>query len=203
MARSGGTAHKTLRRRKEHATSDSRSSGIRRTVGFACTCVRIVQFLIRVSRHFYCDMEPPENLMQFFRKRGDKQITSLEILAIALGISTFSNMIANRRLIVFSDNVGAERSTQKGTSTLCHCVPSSLDNCFVRLSTTVRSGMHRARDLAEARGNTYCYVGYACADEGQHRRRSVQASHHCTSVYCSRRHVTLCVSGNIMKRSRG
>ena len=59
-------------------------------------------------------MEPPESLMRFFQKRGDKQITSLEILAIALGISTFSDLIANRKLFVFSDNIGAERSTQKG-----------------------------------------------------------------------------------------
>ena len=149
---------------------------------FSCTCVRIVSLLICVCRHFYCDMEPPESLMKFFRKRGDKQITSLEILAIALGISTFSDMIANRRLIVFSDNRGAERSTQKGTVTFCHCVSSSLDKCLDRRSTTVRSGMHRARDLDEARGNTYCYVGGARADEGQHRRRSFQASHHCFAV---------------------
>ena len=52
--------------------------------------------------------------MQFFRKRGDGQITSLEILAIALGVSTFANSIAGRRLNVFSDNKGAESATQKG-----------------------------------------------------------------------------------------
>ena len=52
--------------------------------------------------------------MQFFHKRSDGQITSLEILAIALGVSTFANSIAGRRLIVFSDNKGAEIATQKG-----------------------------------------------------------------------------------------
>ena len=52
--------------------------------------------------------------MQFFRKRGDGQITSLEILAIALGVSTFADSIAGRRVIVFSDNKGAESATQKG-----------------------------------------------------------------------------------------
>ena len=60
-------------------------------------------------------------VMEFFQKRKDKQITSLEILSIALGISTFSEFIANRRLIVFSDNKGAEHSTQKGR--FCpHCI---------------------------------------------------------------------------------
>jgi hypothetical protein len=52
--------------------------------------------------------------MSFFRKRDDGQITSLEILAIALGVSTFGDEIAGRRLIVFSDNKGAESATQKG-----------------------------------------------------------------------------------------
>jgi hypothetical protein len=52
--------------------------------------------------------------MQFLRKRGDGQMTSLEILAIALGVNTFADSIAGRRLIVFSDNKGAESATQKG-----------------------------------------------------------------------------------------
>lgn len=64
-------------------------------------------------------MEPPASLMKFFYKRGDRQITSLEILAIAFGISTFSHIIANNRLIMFSDNKGAENSTQKGNVHVC------------------------------------------------------------------------------------
>ena len=63
-------------------------------------------------------MEPPESVLSFFRARGDKQITSLEILAIALAISTFSEEIAGKRVVMYSDNRGAERSTQKGTHAL-------------------------------------------------------------------------------------
>jgi hypothetical protein len=70
--------------------------------------------VLAFHRQYYCDMEPPACVMEFFQKRGDKQITSLEILSIALGISTFGDLISNRRLIVFSDNKGAEHSTQKG-----------------------------------------------------------------------------------------
>ena len=33
----------------------------------------------------YCDMQPSEKIMCSFKKRGDNQITSLEILSIALG----------------------------------------------------------------------------------------------------------------------
>ena len=62
--------------------------------------------------------------MNFFHSREDNQITSLEILSIALGVSTFSDMIANRRLIVFSDNKGAEGSTQKGHT----FIPVSVDD---------------------------------------------------------------------------
>lgn len=85
--------------------------------------------LVCSDRYHYCDMEPPADLMSFFKRRGDKQITSLEILAIALGISTFGHMIANRRLIVFSDNKGAERSTQKGMLTLFSPMWAGIRSC--------------------------------------------------------------------------
>ena len=46
-------------------------------------CINAV--LIRDDRVFFCDMEPPAELMRSFQKRGDGQIMSLEILSIALG----------------------------------------------------------------------------------------------------------------------
>ncbi len=33
----------------------------------------------------YCDYEPPQKVMNMFKSRRDRQITSLEILSIALG----------------------------------------------------------------------------------------------------------------------
>ncbi len=41
----------------------------------------------------YCDMEPPSEVMECFMARGDRQITSLEILSIACGICTFASEV--------------------------------------------------------------------------------------------------------------
>ena len=34
----------------------------------------------------YCDVQPPQEVLMFFKKRRDNQITSLELLSIAYGI---------------------------------------------------------------------------------------------------------------------
>ena len=44
-----------------------------------------VHNLARDGMVSYCDMQPSEKIMRSFKKRGDNQITSLEILSIALG----------------------------------------------------------------------------------------------------------------------
>ena len=52
----------------------------------------------------------------------------LELLAIALRLSTFSALCAGRRVVVWSDNTGSERGAQKGTSkqwdhsAIVHCL---------------------------------------------------------------------------------
>ena len=40
----------------------------------------------------------------------------LELLAIALGFSTFANILEGRRVMVWSDNVGSESCARKGTA---------------------------------------------------------------------------------------
>ena len=40
----------------------------------------------------------------------------LEILSIALGVSSFANAIKGRDVIIWSDNTGAEHATAKGTA---------------------------------------------------------------------------------------
>ena len=52
--------------------------------------------------------------MKQFTQRGDGQIMTLEILAIAVGLSTFAVEIKGERLFVFSDNVGAEGAVREG-----------------------------------------------------------------------------------------
>ena len=81
----------------------------------------------------YTDGAPSHRLMSRFASRSDNQITSLELLAIAVrpsfvrcacclplvlacqvGLSTFEREVAGRRLVLYSDNSGAEASTRKG-----------------------------------------------------------------------------------------
>ncbi len=83
----------------------------------------------------YTDVEPPLRLMEWFRERADKQITSLvricclcfcldllcsqlrqEIVAILISLATFKSEVKGRKLVLFSDNSGAEKSTVKGSS---------------------------------------------------------------------------------------
>ena len=70
----------------------------------------------------YCDMEPEASTMELFRSRRDNQITSLEILSIALGVSTFAEALAGREVLIFSDNKGAEGACRKGTGYAPQCL---------------------------------------------------------------------------------
>ena len=64
----------------------------------------------------YTDGQPASGIMERFVKRSDNQITTLEVLAIAVGLSTFGELLENRRVLILSDNVGAEGSVRKGAS---------------------------------------------------------------------------------------
>ena len=59
----------------------------------------------------YTDGMPSKQIMAQFGQRCDKQITSLEMVAIALGLSTFAPFLHKRKVIVYSDNKGAEACT--------------------------------------------------------------------------------------------
>lgn len=74
---------------------------------------------------FYTDCAPPDEIMQNFARRADQQIMGLELLSIALGMSTFTAQCSRRRVVVHSDNTGAEAATAKGTAKQfdhCHLV---------------------------------------------------------------------------------
>jgi len=80
----------------------------------------------RDDQILYCDMKPDSLLMSSFHERGDKQIMTLEVLSIALGVSTFASEIAGRNLVIWSDNTGAVAATRKGTVAhlvVCVCLP--------------------------------------------------------------------------------
>ena len=77
---------------------------------------------------FYSDLEPAASVLQFFVSRRDSQIMGLELLAIALGLSTFEELLAGRRICIWSDNVGSERGVHKGVAKawdhaqIIHCI---------------------------------------------------------------------------------
>ena len=64
----------------------------------------------------WTDGRPSGDVLARFQDRGDNQIMSLEVLAIALGLSTFINELAGHKVVIYSDNVGAEHSCRKGTA---------------------------------------------------------------------------------------
>ena len=69
---------------------------------------RCAAVLVMDGHTSYTDGRPAQELVQRFAARDDNQIASLEMLAIAVGLSTFAPELANRRVVVYSDNTVAE-----------------------------------------------------------------------------------------------
>ena len=89
---------------------------------------RVAAVLLIDGRTIFCDMAPSERLLAIFRTRADNQILGQEMLAIALGLSSFAALLTNRRVVIWSDNVGAEAATRSGRAkefdhaSLAHCL---------------------------------------------------------------------------------
>lgn len=47
---------------------------------------------------------------------GHRQITTLEILAISVGLSTFQELLRGRKVVVWTDNKGAEGAARGGSA---------------------------------------------------------------------------------------
>ena len=88
-----------------HLSADARS-----------TPPRLAAVLICDGKFYYTEMAPPKELLEVLVKRNDNQIMGLEIMSIALGISSFSELIKSRKVRVWSDNKGAEGCTRKGAA---------------------------------------------------------------------------------------
>ena len=73
--------------------------------GAAYRCAAV---LLCDGQYHYCDGQPADAIMGSFHERSDNQITSLEILAISVGLSTFRDELEGRRVVIYSDNTGAE-----------------------------------------------------------------------------------------------
>ena len=57
---------------------------------------------------YWTQMAAPWQLTDMFRRRADNQIMGLELLGIALGLSTFDYLLKGRNVVVHCDNSGAE-----------------------------------------------------------------------------------------------
>eukprot|EP00973_Karenia_brevis_P078150 10853323-Karenia_brevis.AAC.1 len=70
-------------------------------------CLGAVLFLSHNSKLF-THMRPTELMMRSFMVREDKQIMGLELLAISVALSTFAPWLVGKRIVIHSDNSGAE-----------------------------------------------------------------------------------------------
>ena len=77
---------------------------------------RLAAVLFVGGKAVYTDLAPADSVLQFFVSRRDNQIIGLELLAIALGMSTFEELLLGRRVCIWSDNVGSERGVHKGAA---------------------------------------------------------------------------------------
>ena len=83
---------------------------------------RIAAVLWMDGKVFWADGPPPAEILRLWDMRDDNQIMGLELLSIALGLSTFEHELANRKVIIHSDNTGAECGTRKGRArAFDHC----------------------------------------------------------------------------------
>ena len=69
---------------------------------------RCAAVLFSAGKCFFTDGEPSPCYMNLLEERRDNQIMSLEIMAIAVGLSTFAEELKGRKVVVYSDNTGAE-----------------------------------------------------------------------------------------------
>ena len=89
-------------------------------------------------------MSTPTDILERFRYRQDSQIMGLELLAIALGMSTFGSMIRNRNVVIHSDNTGSEVRTAPCTRGL-----SVISFFSLIFKVALRRGSARSLDHAQ------------------------------------------------------
>lgn len=88
---------------------------------------------------FYTDGAPSKVVLARFRERRDNQITSTEMLSISMGLATFAQELHQRKVIVYSDNRGAEVNIGSGgcaahaSMLLSRCVGSDAKRLCARL----------------------------------------------------------------------
>ena len=109
---------------------------------------------------YYTDGEPAGVLMEHFSDRSDHQITNLEILAVSVGLCTFCDCLRGRKVVVFSDNRGAEVSVL-ARERLSMPIVSLSGICAKRLLSCVGSVCNDTRNLERGESSLLAWVS-AC-----------------------------------------
>ena len=94
--------------------------------------------------------------MKKFQRRGDNQIMGLELLSISLGLWSFQNLLQGRKVVVHSDNTGAE--------------VSRLDPCRFCSCSVLRAGRRRWHVDPRDHGTTHSW-----STTSGHKRRRYRA----------------------------
>jgi hypothetical protein len=77
---------------------------------------RLAAVLFADNRIEYTDVATPPELLSLFKQREDSQIMGQELLAIALGLSTFVDRLRGRCVRVWCDNKGGECCLRAGAA---------------------------------------------------------------------------------------
>lgn len=101
---------------EEHPWEPPASPVARMFVDAASNPARCAAVLFCESGCLYTDGKPCKMLLDRLATRKDNQIMGLESIAIALGLSTFAPELHQRKVVVYSDNKGAEAATRKGAA---------------------------------------------------------------------------------------
>ena len=64
----------------------------------------------------YTDGAPDQKFLDCLQDRKDNQIMSLETMAISVGLASFAEELRGRKVLVFSDNTGAEAAARRGSA---------------------------------------------------------------------------------------
>ena len=78
------------------------------------TPARIAAVVFSQGQIVYSDWEPPSELLNTFQNRNDEQIMGKELLAIVLGLCTFTPLLKDKCVRIWTDNAGGEGALKKG-----------------------------------------------------------------------------------------
>ena len=77
---------------------------------------RVAAVLFDAGDVLFTDVKPTDEMMRIFTSRKDSQIMGLELLSIALCLSTFGARLAGKIVRIWTDNIGGEKALGRGSA---------------------------------------------------------------------------------------